>query len=69
MIRPSDARWTIEMFAPTNQGGHLLLHTWHRGDASKDIEVQVCRTRQQRGELGRVVVHDHERGESAEVIP
>lgn len=68
MVRPLDVRWTIEMFAPVNRGGHLVLWTSHRTDSSKDIELSVCRARQARGELGRVVLHDHERAESHEIF-
>ena len=54
-----DWDYTLRIYAPTHQGGHLLLETTHRGVASKDIELQVCRARMAKGEVGRVEVLDH----------
>jgi hypothetical protein len=33
MSYPIDADYLLRSFAPTNRGGHLLLETWHRGEA------------------------------------
>ena len=57
-----DWDYTVRVYAPPNLGGHLLLETTHRGTASKDIELAVCRTRLARGEVGHVDVLDHAAG-------
>lgn len=49
--------WTLHCYRPVNQGGALLIATWHDGEASRDIELAVCKQRQRRGELGRVIQH------------
>ena len=56
-----DWDYTLRIYAPSNQGGHLLLETTHRGETSKDIELQVCRMRMATGEVGHVEVLDHAR--------
>lgn len=58
---PDDADYLVRGFAPTNQGGHLLVETWHRGEASKDLEVSVWQARRGRGEVGVIEVVDRKR--------
>lgn len=58
----------VRGFAPVNQGGHLLLETWHDSVPSKDMEVAAWRTRMRRGEVGRIEVDDHEYPQRSEVI-
>ena len=38
--------------------GELLLHTWHIGESSKDIELAAWKRRMARGEVSRVEVLD-----------
>lgn len=55
---PNDALWIVEAYRPPNQGGGMLFSTWHRTDASKDIEVSAIKSRMSRGEISSArVVH------------
>jgi len=58
---PSDADYVLKAFAPENQGGHLVIGTWHRGEVSKDMELRVLRARHKRGEIGRIELVDRKR--------
>jgi len=58
MLQP-DWDYTLRIFAPPNRGGELLLETTHRGEASRDIELAVCRERMKRGEVSHVEVIAH----------
>jgi hypothetical protein len=56
-----DGKWeyTIRAYAPTNQGGHLLIETVHVGTASRDIELSAYRERMRRGDVGHIEVISH----------
>lgn len=58
---PRDARYLVRIYAPTNQGGHLLIETWHRTEASKEIEIAAALARARRGEVGYIHSVDLER--------
>ena len=47
--------WLVRGF---DTKGHLLVETVHKGDTSKDMEVDVWKTRMKRGEVGRIEVVD-----------
>lgn len=38
--------------------GQLLVETVHKGDSSKDMEVDVWKTRMARGEVSRIEIID-----------
>jgi len=46
--------YRVRIFAPINQGGHLLIETCHRTTASRDTEIAAARSRRLRGEVGRI---------------
>jgi hypothetical protein len=53
---PRDATHLVRGY---NHQGKLLVETWHRGDGSKDVEVQVWKSRRDsRGDVGRIEVVD-----------
>jgi len=56
-----DGKWeyTIRAYLPTNRGGDLVLETVHVGTASRDMEIDVFRTRMARGEIGHIEVIAH----------
>jgi len=58
-MKPKDADYTIRAFAPPNRGGELLIETWHRGRASRDIEIATFRERMKRGEVSYIDVTSH----------
>lgn len=43
----------IKVFAPN---GDLLIHTWHKGEHSKNMELLAIQSRMKRGEIGRAEV-------------
>jgi len=47
-----DWPWHVRIYAPTNKGGHLLIETKHRTEASMDAAL----SRRKRGEVGNVEV-------------
>lgn len=51
--------YTIRAYRPTNQGGGLLMETVHVGTRSRDIEIEVFRTRMARGEISHIEVIAH----------
>lgn len=51
--------YTIRAYRPTNQGGGLLIETWHIGTASRDIEIAVFKDRMARGEVSYIEVTSH----------
>lgn len=59
MSIPDDVDYLIRSYAPAHKGGHLLLVTWHRGEASKDLEIQVLEQRRRRGEIGIIQLIDY----------
>lgn len=64
----SDRDYTIRGYAPVNQGGGLLLETWHRGEASRDVELSAWRARMRRGEVSRVEIDDHNHPQKSWVL-
>ena len=56
-----DGKWeyTIRAYRPPNQGGELVLETVHVGESSRDMEVDVFRTRMRRDEIGKIEVISH----------
>lgn len=56
-----DGKWeyTIRAYAPSNQGGGLLMETVHVGQASRDVEIEAFRSRAIRGEVGHLEVIAH----------
>jgi hypothetical protein len=50
--------YRIRAFRPPNQGGGLLIETVHRGEASRDMEIDVFKTRMKRGEVDHIEVID-----------
>ena len=69
MTYPSNATHLLRIYAPVNQGGHLLIETWHIGDASMRMELAVAKTRYERGEVGHVQLVDLNIHETKTVIP
>lgn len=59
--------YRIRAYASPNKGGHLLLETVHRGEASRDVELSAYRERMCRGEVGRVEVIDLREGSTRHV--
>jgi len=58
-MRNGKWEYTIKAYAPTNQGGHLLMETVHVGVASRDMEIAVFKERMRRGEVGHIEVITH----------
>jgi hypothetical protein len=56
-----DGKWeyTIRAYRPPNQGGGLLMETVHVGTHSRDVEIDVFKTRMRRGEVARIEVIAH----------
>lgn len=56
-----DGKWeyTIRAYAPTNQGGGLLIETVHVGTSSRDMEIAVFRARMKRDEVSYIEVITH----------
>lgn len=54
----SEWLYRIRGYAPTNQGGELLLETVHASEASRDIEIAAWRARIRRGEVSHIEVVD-----------
>lgn len=56
-----DGKWlyTIRAYKPPNQGGGLAIETVHATEASRDIEIEVFRTRMRRGEIAHIEVISH----------
>lgn len=48
--------YEIKAYYPLNRGGHLAIHTWHDGTASRDMEIAAFRERMRRGEIGHIEV-------------
>jgi hypothetical protein len=48
--------YEIKAYYPRNLGGHLAMHTWHDGTASRDMEIEAYRARMWRGEIGHIEV-------------
>lgn len=48
--------YRIRAYRPPNQGGGLLIETVHRGESSRDMEIDVFRARMARGEVGHIDV-------------
>lgn len=69
MNYPTDAIYLLRAFAPVNQGGHLLIETWHRSEASKHVELLVLKDRSTRGEIGRVELVDLVTHVTTRVLP
>ena len=69
MSHPHDADYLLRLFAPVNRGGHLLLETWHRVEASKDVELAAAKARHARGEIGRIELVDLRKHVTTQVIP
>jgi hypothetical protein len=55
---PHDTLFLLRLYAPSNQGGGLLVETWHRTRASFQIELAVMRSRILRGEASRIEAED-----------
>lgn len=55
---PPDADYVLRAFAAPNRGGHLLIETWHIGDASKNMELDAMKARRARGEIGTIELVD-----------
>jgi hypothetical protein len=56
--------YRIRGYAPPNQGGHLLLETVHRGEASRDMEISAWKARMARGEVSHIEVVDISAGQT-----
>lgn len=48
--------YIIQAFYPPNKGGGLAIATLHLGEASRDIEISVFKTRMARGEIDYIIV-------------
>lgn len=49
------------------RAGDLLLHTWHIGESSRDMEIAAWRSRMARGEVSHIEVID-KRAKTTETI-
>ena len=70
-MRPNDARYSIKAYAGRKHAdpfGSLVLHTWHRTEGSRDIEIAAFRARMRRGEISSIDVIDHEAGTTEQLI-
>jgi hypothetical protein len=58
MPMPIDGWWEyrIRAYRPPNQGGGLMYETVHRGEASRDIEIEVFREFMRRGAVSHIEV-------------
>ncbi len=54
---PIDADYLIDAY----KAGQILIGTWHRGAASRDMEISAFQARMKRGEVDSIVVHDRNR--------
>ncbi len=62
---PSPAHpWTVKLW----KRKELLSWTTHQTEASRDIEVEVCRTRMRRGEASKTEVIDHQAGKTETLL-
>ncbi len=50
--------YKIRAYYPPNQGGGLAIETVHRGEASRDLEIEVFKTRMKRREISHIEVID-----------
>lgn len=52
-------KYRLRVYAPSNQGGGLLIETSHTSEACMRTELAVCRDRAKRGEVGKVEMRDY----------
>lgn len=51
---PDDADYVIDAY----KNGKVLISTWHRGEASRDMEISVFEARMSRNEIDYILVVD-----------
>jgi hypothetical protein len=64
-----DPPYTIKAYAGGKHPGGappgaMILHTWHRTEGSRDIEIAAFKARIRRGEISHIEVIDHEAGKT-----
>lgn len=64
-----DPPFTIKAYAGGKhpggaQPGAMVLHTWHRSEASRDAEIAAFKSRIARGEISHIEVIDHAAGKT-----
>lgn len=53
---PEDTTHLINAY----KNGQILIATWHRGESSAQMEVEVFQERMTRGEVDYIIVHDRD---------